>query len=167
MPKLVDKIKQIVDRFPSKPITIYPFSKDEVVIELVKPIDEHCGMLYRLVVNDNTSVATIYTVLNTAVYRHVITPTVVQAIKEKRVYLDNKGYINQLRSTAPNGKHEWCFNPRLIIGLRNDMKKELQGFKSMFDDDITLNLCAVFNYEDVSVHVSGHKGKLIVVKKAA
>ena len=167
MPKLVDKIKQIVDRFPSKPITIYPFSKDEVVIELVKPIDEHCGMLYRLVVNDNTSVATIYTVLNTAVYRHVITPTVVQAIKEKRVYLDNKGYINQLRNTAPNGKHEWSFNPRLIIGLRNDMKKELQGFKNKFDDDITLNLCAVFNYEDVSVHVSGHKGKLIVVKKAA
>ena len=167
MPKLVDKVKQIVDRFPSKSITIYPFSKDEVVIELVKPIDEHCGMLYRLVVNDNTSVATIYTVLNTAVYRHVVTPTVVQAIKEKREYLVNKGYINQLRNTAPTGKHEWCFNPRLIIGLRNDMKKELQGFKNKFDDDITLNLCAVFDYDDVSVHVSGHKGKLIVVKKAA
>lgn len=166
MPKLVDKIKQIVDRFTDKPITIYPANKDEVVIELEKPIDEDCGMLYRLVVNDNTSVATIYTVLNTALYRHVITPTVVQAIKEKRVYLDNKGYINQLRDNAPTGKHEWCFNPRLIIGLRTDMKKELQGFKSMFDDDITLNLCAVFDYDDVSVHVSGHKGKLIVVKKA-
>lgn len=167
MSQLVNKVKKIIDRFPDKPITIYPFNKDEVVIELVKAIDEHCGMLYRLVVNDNTSVATIYTVLNTAVYRHVVTPTVVQAIKEKRVYLDNKGYINQLRNTAPTGKYEWCFNPRLIIGLRTDMKNLLQEFKDQFDNDIELNLCAVFNYEQVSVHVSGHKGKLIVVKKAA
>lgn len=167
MTKLVDKVKQIVERYPDKPVTIYPFNEDEVVIELEKTIDENCGMLYRLVVNDNTSVSTIYSVLNTALYRHVISPSVAQSIKEKRLYLDNKGYINQLRNTAPTGKHEWCFNPRLIIGLRTDMKNVLQEFKHQFNDDAELNLCAVFNYEQVSVHVSGHKGKLIVVKKAA
>ena len=158
-------VKSTLAFFPYDDIKLFNGVDDSIVIEVNKPIDDHCGVLYRFVYTAKSKWLCLYDLINLVLYKHTLSAECKQNLKDKHGYLKDKGYIDKLLATAPVGRREWDYNNRLIIGLRDQIKKELASLKDNLPHDcIDVNLVGVLTYPGLCVHVSGFSGKLIVVK---